>query len=60
LPFFVGYQLGLPFVDKPIQVDQLVDSALMGIEDDRVSGIKRFMDMESLSITLNKRRSGKD
>ena len=60
LPFFVGYRLGLPFVDKPIQVDQLVDSALMGIEDDRVSGIKRFMDMESLSITLNKRRSGKD
>jgi len=56
LPFFIGYQLGLPFVDKPIRVEQLVDAALMGIEDDRVSGIKRFKEMEELSNTLNIRR----
>ena len=56
LPFFIGYQLGLPFVDKPIRVEQLVDAALMGIEDDRVSGIKRFKEMEELSNTLNNRR----
>ena len=49
LPFFLGWYLGLPFIDKPVLVDTLVGASLAAMQDDSERGVKRFMDMERLA-----------
>lgn len=49
IPFFVANKIGIPFVDKPIMVDTLVDAMLMALQDDTQSGVKRYMHMEELA-----------
>lgn len=52
LPFFVGSAIGLPFVDKPIQVEVLVAAALKAMLDPAVGGIKTYREMEPLARSL--------
>lgn len=48
LPFYIGHQVGLPFVDKPVMVETLVKAMVAAIGDPGVRGIKRYDDIEVL------------
>ena len=45
----VGNALGLPFVDRPVTVDTLAAAAVQAVEDDTVSGVLDFREMERLA-----------
>lgn len=49
VPFYLGNLVGLPFVDRPVRVETLVNAAVFGMENDAVSGIQTFREMEALS-----------
>lgn len=41
--------IGIPFVDKTVRVETLADAIVAGLENDNVSGVQRFGEMEELS-----------
>merc|ERR1712232_1238217 len=47
--FNAACAVGVPFVDKTVRVETLADSIVMGIQDDDVSGVQRYMQMEELA-----------
>lgn len=49
IPFFIGNYIGLPFIDKPVQLSTLVDAALFSLQDKNTQGILRFTEMEDLA-----------
>lgn len=59
VPFFIGNKIGLPFVDRPMQVDALAEAAVMGLQDSSVSGLKRYPEMDELSGKYRRTRTNK-
>jgi len=49
IPFFIGNYIGLPFIDKPVQLSTLVDTALSSLEDTNIQGILRYTEMEKIA-----------
>ena len=49
--FFVGNLLGLPFVDKPVQVETLAAAIVQAIGQEDVEGILRYPQIEELGAT---------
>jgi len=50
IPIFnIASALGVPFVDKTVRVETLADAIVAGIEDDGISGVQRYMNMEELA-----------
>ena len=47
--FNLASALGVPFVDKTIRVETLADAIVAGLEDDSLSGVQRYMNMEELA-----------
>ncbi len=47
--FNVASAVGVPFVDKTVRVETLADAIVKGIEDERVEGVQRYMQMEELA-----------
>merc|ERR1712176_1405591 len=47
--FNVASAVGVPFVDKTVRVETLADAIVAGMEDDSVSGVQRYMQMEELA-----------
>jgi len=45
--------VGVPFVDKTVTVRTLSRAIVAGLEDDKVSGVQRFMQMEELEKQLS-------
>lgn len=41
--------IGIPFVDKTVRVETLADAIVAGLENDNVSGVQRFGEMEKIS-----------
>lgn len=52
VPFYIGNAVGLPFVDKPVRVETLVDAAIYSMETESISGIQTFREMETFSSKL--------
>jgi hypothetical protein len=49
IPFYIGSRIGLPFVDRPVTVENLVDAMIYSIEDSKVEGIMKFNDIDIMS-----------
>ena len=49
IPFYLGSKVGLPFVDRPVTVESLVDAMIYAIEHSNVSGIMKFQDVDNMS-----------
>ena len=47
VPFYIGNLLGLPFVDRPVRVETLVNAAVYSVENESESGVQTFREMES-------------
>lgn len=47
--FNLANAIGVPFVDKTVRVETLADSIVAGIEDESISGVQRFKQMEELA-----------
>jgi nucleoside-diphosphate-sugar epimerase len=47
--FNLASAVGVPFVDKTVRVETLADAIVAGLEDESVSGVQRFMQMEKLA-----------
>ena len=47
--FNIANAVGVPFVDKTVRVETLADAIVAGIEDESVSGVQRYMQMEELA-----------
>jgi nucleoside-diphosphate-sugar epimerase len=41
--------IGVPFVDKTVRVETLADAIVAGLENDNISGVQRFGEMEKIS-----------
>lgn len=50
--FNIANALGIPFVDKTVTVGTLSKSIIAALEDESVSGVQRFMQMEALEKKL--------
>jgi hypothetical protein len=48
--FNIANAVGVPFVDKTVRVETLADAIVAGLEDESVTGVQRFMDMEELAL----------
>lgn len=50
IPIFnLASALGVPFVDKTVRIETLADAIVAGLEDEELSGVQRFMQMEELA-----------
>lgn len=47
--FNLANAIGVPFVDKTVRVETLADAIVAGLEDESVTGVQRFMEMEKLA-----------
>lgn len=47
--FNIANLLGVPFVDKTVKVGTLADAIVTGIEDESITGVQRYMNMEELA-----------
>jgi nucleoside-diphosphate-sugar epimerase len=47
--FNLASAVGVPFVDKTVRVETLADAIVAGLEDESVSGVQRFMQIEELA-----------
>lgn len=47
--FNIANAVGVPFVDKTVRVETLADAIVAGLEDESVSGVQRYMNMEALA-----------
>ena len=50
--FTAANALGVPFVDRPVEVTVLARAALAGLRDENVEGIQDFKAMESLASRM--------
>ena len=48
IPFYIGSRIGLPFVDRPVTVENLIDAMIYSI-DSNVEGIMKFNDIDIMS-----------
>lgn len=54
IPIFnLASAVGIPFVDKTVTVNTLSRAIIAGLEDNSVSGVQRFMQMEQLEQQLS-------
>eukprot|EP00747_Dinoflagellata_sp_TGD_P185887 gnl/TRDRNA2_/TRDRNA2_42672_c0_seq1.p1 gnl/TRDRNA2_/TRDRNA2_42672_c0~~gnl/TRDRNA2_/TRDRNA2_42672_c0_seq1.p1 ORF type:complete len:450 (+),score=83.08 gnl/TRDRNA2_/TRDRNA2_42672_c0_seq1:164-1351(+) len=49
IPFYIGNAIGIPIIDKPVMVEDLVSAAFVGMCDSSVSGVLRYKEIENLS-----------
>lgn len=50
IPIFnMASAIGVPFVDKTVRVETLADAIVAGLEDESVSGVQRYMNIEELA-----------
>ena len=49
IPFTIANAIGIPFVDKPVQVDDLVETMYQSIFDENIQGILRYKRIEEIS-----------
>jgi nucleoside-diphosphate-sugar epimerase len=54
IPFFVASKLGVPFVGKPVRVEDLVSAILTSILDNSTRGILNYERIEALSNIPNR------
>jgi nucleoside-diphosphate-sugar epimerase len=47
--FFVGNQVGLPFVDRPVSVQALSSAIVRSVSDPNLTGIQRYKEINQLS-----------
>lgn len=47
--FNLASAVGVPFVDKTVRVETLADAIVAGIEDESITGVQRYMEMEELA-----------
>jgi len=47
--FFVGNQVGLPFVDRPVSVQALSSAIVRSIADENITGVQRYKEINQLS-----------
>ena len=53
IPIFnAASAVGIPFVDKTVRVETLASAIVVGIEDELVSGVQRFPEMEELASRI--------
>ena len=52
VPFYIGSAIGLPFVDRPVLLENLVSSMLAAISNENISGIQRYKEIDALSSSL--------
>lgn len=50
--FNIANALGVPFVDKTVTVFDLGKAIVAGLEDESVSGVQRYMNIEDLAATI--------
>lgn len=53
-PFYVGSALRIPIVDRPVEVDSLVNAMLSALRSEEVEGVQRFPEIDSLSASTPK------
>lgn len=46
--FFVGNKLGLPFVDRPVTVQNLANAMVSALKDESVRGVQRYSQIDKL------------
>jgi len=49
IPFYIGSKVGIPFVDRPVTVENLVDAMIYSIENMNIEGIMKFNDIDIMS-----------
>jgi nucleoside-diphosphate-sugar epimerase len=54
IPFYVGFKLGVPILDRPVNVDSLSEALVEAIAREDVSGVKNYADIDSLAQQYNK------
>ena len=47
--FFVGNQVGLPFVDRPVSVQALSSAIIRSLSNESISGVQRYKEINELS-----------
>jgi hypothetical protein len=55
IPFTVANFLGVPGVDRPVMISTLTEGMVAAVYDQKVSGIKRYSEMDGLQAQYNKR-----
>jgi hypothetical protein len=48
VPFYVASKLGVPFVDRPVLLEELTRAIVEGIKQPNVEGIQRYYDIDKL------------
>jgi nucleoside-diphosphate-sugar epimerase len=54
VPFYLASVVGIPFVDKPIQLSTIADSAIGALQDPVVRGILRAADMRAVAAKVTR------
>ena len=54
VPLYMASMVGLPFVDKPIQLSTIADSAIGALQDPVVRGILRTEDMRAVAAKMTR------
>ena len=49
LPSLIGNFIGLPFVDKPVYLENLVEAILQSITNKKIKGVQRYMEIDTLA-----------
>ena len=48
IPFYILNKLGVPIIDRPMDLDILSKAAIQSVEDETVEGVKRYSEMDKL------------
>eukprot|EP00597_Dinobryon_sp_UTEXLB2267_P001177 CAMPEP_0170073972 /NCGR_PEP_ID=MMETSP0019_2-20121128/11327_1 /TAXON_ID=98059 /ORGANISM="Dinobryon sp., Strain UTEXLB2267" /LENGTH=278 /DNA_ID=CAMNT_0010283911 /DNA_START=109 /DNA_END=945 /DNA_ORIENTATION=+ len=48
IPFYLANKIGISFIDRPVTLESLVQSMVIVIENQNVSGIQRYVDIDNL------------
>ena len=48
IPFYILNKLGVPIIDRPMDLDILSKAAIQSVEDETVEGVKRYSEMDNL------------
>jgi nucleoside-diphosphate-sugar epimerase len=59
VPFYIANFIGLPFVDKPVMLEDLVSAMLEAIENSKINGVQTYKEIESFSGKFNDRDKAK-
>ena len=49
LPSFIGNFIGLPFVDRPVYLENLVEAILQSISNRQIKGVQRYIEIDTLA-----------